>query len=104
MNKKHFLVSVILSCLLFSGCRGTVETRTACSFVGKYPMEAVKFDINDIASGYRRDVIAGVCCLPFDFVVDVVLIPFDLMFWPMGFEKGRRVKENNENVGSNEIK
>jgi hypothetical protein len=56
--------------------------------VGEYPFQAVAGDIEKVGNGYD----AGFFCIalfsiPMDAAFDLLLSPFDLIFWPLGFSR-----------------
>jgi hypothetical protein len=95
---------IIFMCL--TGCMGTYMTRIEPingSFCGKSPYESLAADgflVSHIGGGrdtstngsYDNGMGAfawfGLFSIPVDFVVDTVLLPIDLIAWPLGYKKG----------------
>ena len=76
-----------------SGCVGTIITRAdgeGSNIIGAYPYQAVYSDCVVVANprdgGWRFSVF-GVLSVPLDIVIDSVMLPFDLVAWPMGLHK-----------------
>lgn len=101
MKTLTFLLCFIML-LVFSGCMGTIFTRVQRpnpdkSWTGAYPFQAIALDCYGsyqmIQTGGSDKVSPGLgvtillLSLPIDIVVDAVLLPVDLVAWPMGFEK-----------------
>ena len=80
------------------GCLGTIGTRTGGDGVGKYPYMAVAADVafpihyfnepNESWGSITAAAIVGIISIPLDFVIDTVLLPVDLIAWPLGGKKG----------------
>jgi uncharacterized protein YceK len=94
-NWSAFMVIKILLSMLtlffLNGCVGTLYTRFEGSFAGKYPYQGVVVDCKLVSetsdTSILDPVFISIMCIPIDLVADTLLAPFDLIFWPMGFEK-----------------
>ncbi len=79
---------------MLSSC-GTVVSRVHADHIGAYPGEAILFDAWLIAAPFSgaasepgaRALLLGLLSLPFDAVLDVLLLPADLVGWPFGLRK-----------------
>ena len=88
---------IVLSLLGSSGCLGTGVTRFVGEddWAGKYPGQAVAFDVRAFTSDWEEGhagegilmPLLAIFSLPVDIAVDVLLSPVDLILWPLGFEK-----------------
>jgi hypothetical protein len=64
-------------------------------WAGKYPLQAVAFDIVAMTSSWESGhagegillPIVAILSLPVDLALDVLLSPLDLVLWPLGFDK-----------------
>jgi len=72
-------------------------TRVSEDPFGAYPLQGVAFDFymgnevvgNSIQNHEDPDqLLYPLLSLPFDLVIDVILLPADLIAWPLGYEKG----------------
>lgn len=92
------LPAALLAAVLLSGCTGTMLTRTDAEMplaatgsydaVGGYPFQAVAVDYRlEERSGGEGDSYNVFLSLAVDLVVDVVLLPVDLVAWAFGCEK-----------------
>ncbi|HEY9049939.1 MAG TPA: YceK/YidQ family lipoprotein [Gammaproteobacteria bacterium] len=96
MNKTK-LIFLALFTVFLSGCFGTYNTRIMdhnqakdTSWAGKYPYQAVALDVDAAANprhGGAIVTIISIISIPLDLVVDTILLPVDLIMWPLGFEK-----------------
>lgn len=81
---------------------GTVYTRGRADPFGSWPLQAVVHDVQNIAAAFdppppSRERTAGsgfvamqgFVSLPFDLVIDVVLVPVDVGGWLLGYTKAR---------------
>lgn len=85
----------LATCL--NGCFGTYATRFMAndrskdtSWVGKYPYQSIASDFNTAAHprhGGAVITMISIVSIPFDLVVDTILLPVDLILWPMGLKK-----------------
>jgi len=94
----------LLLAAVLPGC-GTLFGRTRADYIGAYPGQAIVFDVWAMSSLFqgkdperphddlerRREgemnFVGGLLSLPFDVVIDVVLLPADLIGWLFGLEK-----------------
>lgn len=95
-------VASLLAFASLGGCYGTQITRGGGPYaVGKWPFEAIAFDIglmaqvrpdereSGLAKGDQPNLFFwGLTSLPFDTVFDVVLSPVDIVAWILGCNKG----------------
>jgi uncharacterized protein YceK len=77
---------IVFAALLLSttGC-GTVMYRGGDNFFGAYPYQCTVLDA--AMCGSTETVGAGLPSIPFDFILDTVFLPFDLVFWMTGQHK-----------------
>ncbi len=94
-------IATAAACTVLAGCTGTMLSRgTGPCSVGKYPFEAIALDIGFMAAtrADERDTgvpgkegtptfLWGLTSLPIDTVVDVVLLPVDVVAWIFGCSK-----------------
>lgn len=96
---------IVVSASGLAGCLGTGTSRIPSynhpdeSWFGSYPYRAVVDDVEIVAwsGGSIPDspalgsigVLAGIVSIPFDIVVDTVLLPVDTVGWICGKKKGR---------------
>lgn len=72
--------------VFLTGC-GTFLSRTGDNFFGAYPYQAVGTDVAYVAEGHMEMKVATFLSIPFDTVLDTLLLPPDLIFWLKGKEK-----------------
>jgi uncharacterized protein YceK len=77
---------LIVCALSSSGCLGTLGTRSTKA-IGAYPYEAVYSDVRDPWREGPSAIPFDMLSLPFDIVVDTVLLPFDSIGWCFGQRK-----------------
>ena len=92
------ILIVLSSCLVMPGCLGTYLSRTGGNGCGKYPYLAIVYDVevplhvmdqpHESWGSKTAAVIFGILSVPFDLALDTVLLPLDLIAWPLGGEKG----------------
>lgn len=86
-------LALILTLPWMTGCvLGTAGTRVANEgdVAGRFPFQAVGSDVETVFSAPHPHVDLrplAVISIPLDLVMDVVLLPFDLILWPFGFSK-----------------
>lgn len=80
--------AVFLMLLSLNGC-GTFDTRGGDVSFGGYPYQAVGSDFSTLAQEreYPEAYAMMLLTLPFDFVLDTLFLPPDLVLWAMGREK-----------------
>lgn len=104
------VVATLTILLCQTGCMGTLFSRSLVreertgAFAGRYPYQALGTDCSmvwtlvgknheymDPLSGQFMAIgaVFGFVSLPCDLVFDTVLLPADLIAWPLGFEKRR---------------
>ena len=87
MNRWAKAIIVGTICLNLSGCLlGTAYSRSGGeNSFGKYPYMAIAVDVK--AMGSPAAAGWGVLSIPLDLVIDTVLMPVDLVLWPLGYTK-----------------
>jgi uncharacterized protein YceK len=95
------ILLAIMVMLAFQSCMGTALTRLSKdNIVGAYPYSAVARDGIIIKESIARPVdhgggffLVGLFSMPLDIAFDTILLPFDLLAWPMGYKKSWSVME-----------
>ena len=101
---KYFKVTFIISLFTLTGCFGTLSTRVdnkvGESWAGSYPLTAPVSDVliihdmwaNGLGLCSNREAgillsIFPIASIPIDLGVDLILLPVDLVCWPLGMKK-----------------
>lgn len=95
--------AVVLSAALAAGACGTLATRQEPPYgqpFGAYPMAAIGYDFVMMARAFGPGtelwggqiggpvlMVVGLASLPIDAVMDVILLPVDIVMWVSGKEK-----------------
>jgi hypothetical protein len=102
MKIAKYIVMVLIIFSLF-GCMGTLTTRVykhndvEPDFVGAYPFSGLANDVKHVIKGNGENHVpvpdgftrmVSFLSIPFDIVVDAILLPADLIAWPFGLKKG----------------
>jgi uncharacterized protein YceK len=93
-NMRCLALSLVLGAsTALSGC-GTAGSRFHGAVVGGLPFQAVAFDVLAASATGAPDAgvrwLQGLVSLPFDLVIDAVLMPADVVAWIFGVHKARR--------------
>ena len=85
-------LALLLAGVASTGC-GTAFSRSRHDFLGAYPFEGVAADALMVVGVINPDneavALYGLISLPIDLVVDLVLLPADLVAWAFGQSKAR---------------
>ena len=101
---KFFIIPILISIFTLTGCIGTVSTRVDNkedeSWAGSYPLTAPVSNVliihdmwsNGLGLCSNREAgivlsIFPIASIPIDICVDVILLPVDLVCWPLGMKK-----------------
>ena len=86
MTRPSVISMTLLSITLLTGC-GTFSTRTGSKHFGAPPYGAVIYDVDVISNRRPAAKCLAALNVPFDLVLDTLLLPVDLCFWAVGQEK-----------------